>query len=72
LLDNPDEGELKNAMLSLKNDISNVPYTDESVNRFLAEIIYGGMGKKDVLKEYEKFTQPGQAGTKKVKKLDRI
>ncbi len=50
-----DEGELKNAMLSLKNDISNVPYTDESVNRFLAEIIYGGMGKKDVLKEYEKF-----------------
>jgi hypothetical protein len=50
-----EENELKNALLSLRNDISNVPYTVEMANRFLSEIIYGGMNKKDVLEEYEKF-----------------
>lgn len=50
-----DEGELKNALQSLKTDPTNVPYTDESVHRFLAEIIYGGTSKIDVLKEYEHF-----------------
>lgn len=50
-----DEDELENALLSLKYDISNVPYTIESANRFLTEIIYGGMSKIDVLKEYKDF-----------------
>jgi hypothetical protein len=50
-----DEGELKNALQSLKTDPTNMPYTDESVHRFLAEIIYGGTRKIDVLKEYEHF-----------------
>ena len=36
------ETELQEALLSLKNELSNVPYTDENVNRWLTEIIYGG------------------------------
>ncbi len=50
-----DEDELKHALLALKRDISKVPYRDECVTRFLAEIIYGGTDKKDVLKRYEQF-----------------
>jgi hypothetical protein len=32
-----------------------MPYTDESVNRFLSEIVYGGQNERDVLKDYENF-----------------
>jgi hypothetical protein len=47
--------ELQNALLSLKNTKTKVPYTDEDVNRWLSEIIYGGRGERDVLKDYEEF-----------------
>ncbi|MGD8992088.1 MAG: hypothetical protein PVI00_11610 [Desulfobacterales bacterium] len=49
------ESELKNALLSLQDDVTSVPYTDENVNRFLSEIIYGGRGERDVLADYESF-----------------
>jgi len=47
--------ELQDALLSLKNTKTKVPYTDEDVNRWLSEIIYGGRGERDVLKDYEEF-----------------
>ena len=49
------ETELQEALLSLKNELSNVPYTDENVNRWLTEIIYGGRRERDVLQDYEQF-----------------
>jgi hypothetical protein len=50
-----DETELTDALTSLQNNKSNVPYTDENINRFLSEIIYGGRSERDVLGDYESF-----------------
>jgi hypothetical protein len=50
-----DEAELKDALLSLQSNKTEVPYTEENVNRFLSEIIYGGRGERDVLGDYENF-----------------
>jgi hypothetical protein len=50
-----DENELKNVLITLQEDKSKMPYTDESVNRFLSEIVYGGQNERDVLKDYENF-----------------
>jgi hypothetical protein len=49
------EAELKDAMMSLRNDKNRVPYTDENTNRFLSEIICGGQIERDVLGDYENF-----------------
>jgi len=49
------EAELADALFSLQDDRTRTPYTDENVNRFLSEIIYGGRGKRDVLSDYENF-----------------
>jgi hypothetical protein len=49
------EAELKEALLSLQNDKTSVPYTNENVARFCAEIIYGRQDARDVLKDYESF-----------------
>jgi hypothetical protein len=50
-----DEAELKDALLSLQVNKAKVPYTEENINRFLSEIIYGGRGERDVLQDYEDF-----------------
>ena len=50
-----DENELKDALMALQRDKSKMPYTDENVDRFLSEIIYGGRSERDVLKDYEDF-----------------
>ena len=50
-----DENELKDALFSLQKNRTKLPYTDENVNRFLSEIIYGGRDERDVLKDYEEF-----------------
>ena len=50
-----DETELQEALRSLQNSKREVPYTDEDVNKWLSEIIYGGQSKRDVLKDYEEF-----------------
>jgi CDP-glycerol glycerophosphotransferase (TagB/SpsB family) len=50
-----DEDELRDALLSLRDKQGHVPYTDENVNRWLAEVIYGGQNKRDVLRDYEEF-----------------
>jgi hypothetical protein len=49
------EAELKDALLSLQENTMNLPYTDENIDRFLSEIIYGGQGERDVLGDYENF-----------------
>jgi CDP-glycerol glycerophosphotransferase (TagB/SpsB family) len=50
-----DEDELRDALLSLRDKQGHVPYTDENVNRWLAEVIYGGKNERDVLRDYEEF-----------------
>jgi hypothetical protein len=49
------EDELEDALLSLRDGQGNVPYTDDNVNKWLAEIIYGGRSVRDVLSDYEEF-----------------
>jgi len=49
------EVELQEALISLKNGQRDLPYTDENVNRWLTEIIYGGRPERDVLQDYEHF-----------------
>jgi hypothetical protein len=49
------ENELTEALLSIKDDKKRRPYTDEDVDRFLTEIIYGGQKGRDVLTDYEQF-----------------
>jgi hypothetical protein len=49
------EAELKAALLSLQENKTKVPYMDESVARFCAEIIYGGQDVRDVLGDYVSF-----------------
>jgi hypothetical protein len=50
-----DEEELREALLSLRDKRGRVPYTDENVNRWLAEVVYGGQNERDVLRDYEEF-----------------
>ncbi len=50
-----DEAELKGALLSLRENKTKVPYTDENIDRFLSEIINGGKDERDVLGDYEGF-----------------
>ena len=50
-----DENELQKALSSLRERQGHVPYTDENVNRWLAEVIFGGQSERDVLRDYEEF-----------------
>ena len=50
-----DEAELKDALLTLINNKDKVPYGTDNINNFLSEIIYGGIAKRDVLRDYEQF-----------------
>jgi len=50
-----DEDELRDALLSLRDQQGHVPYSDENVKRWLAEVIYGGQNERDVLRDYEEF-----------------
>jgi hypothetical protein len=49
------EAELENAIQSLRVKRMKVPYTEENVNRFLSEVVYGGRAKRDVLQDYVQF-----------------
>ena len=49
------ETELQEALLSLKDGQKDMPYTDENVDRWLTEIVYGGRRERDVLQDYEQF-----------------
>jgi CDP-glycerol glycerophosphotransferase (TagB/SpsB family) len=50
-----DETELQDALLLLRDGEGHVPYTDDNVDKWLAEIIYGGRGIRDVLSDYKEF-----------------
>ena len=50
-----DEAELKEALLSLQENKTKVPYADENIDGFLSEIINGGKDERDVLGDYERF-----------------
>ncbi|UCE51502.1 MAG: CDP-glycerol glycerophosphotransferase family protein [Desulfobacterales bacterium] len=49
------EDELQKALSLLLVSKLNVPYSEENVNRFLSDIVYGGPQKRDVLQDYEQF-----------------
>jgi hypothetical protein len=49
------ETELEAAIQSLRAKKNKVPYTEENVNRFLSEVVYGGSTKRDVLQNYVQF-----------------
>ena len=51
--------ELKAALIALQDDMSSIPYTQDNVNRFLTEIIYGGRDRRDVLADYQQFVTSG-------------
>jgi hypothetical protein len=54
------EAELKEALLSLRENKTKVPYAHADVNRFLSEIINGGKDARDVLGDYERFIVAAQ------------
>jgi hypothetical protein len=49
------ESELENAIQSLRVNGMKVPYTEDNVNRYLSEVVYGGRTKRDVLRDYVQF-----------------
>ena len=49
------EAELKDALLSLHTDKTQVPYEEKNVAKFISEIVHGGAANSDVLDDYEKF-----------------
>lgn len=49
------EAELEDAIQSLRVKRMQVPYTEENVNRYLSEVVYGGRTKRDVLRDYVQF-----------------
>jgi len=54
------EDELKTALAALQENPGSIPYAGENVDRFLAQIIYGGHRQRDVLKDYEQFIAKGK------------
>ena len=50
-----DESELTDALLTLQADKNHIPYSKESVAKFLAQVVYGGNNSSDVLSRYEQF-----------------
>jgi hypothetical protein len=50
-----DEQELLKAITALQSDHQNVPYAPTNVNSFLAEIVYGGGPRTNVLETYAQF-----------------
>ena len=49
------EAELKDALLSLHTDKTQVPYEEKNIAKFISEIVHGGAANRDVLDAYEKF-----------------
>jgi hypothetical protein len=49
------EAELKEAIFSLREDKSKLPYTAKNVNRYLSEVVQGGGDTEDVLGRYRDF-----------------
>jgi hypothetical protein len=49
------EAELKTALRALQLRKADIPYSDENVDRFLLEVVYGDRNDRDVLEDYVEF-----------------
>jgi UDP-N-acetylglucosamine 2-epimerase len=49
------ESELEQALHSLAEKKTEVPYSAENVNKYLLEVVYGGENTRDVLRDYVQF-----------------
>ena len=49
------ESELEQALRSLQEKKTEVPYSADNVNRYLSEVVYGGEHTRDVLRDYVQF-----------------
>ena len=49
------EVELEQALQSLREKSTDLPYGNDNVHRFLSEVVYGGQNNRDVLKDYVQF-----------------
>ena len=58
------EVELKDALLSLHTDKTQVPYGDKNIAEFISEIVHGGDASSDVLSDYEKYIVGCASNTK--------
>ena len=69
------EADLKAALRAFQLRKMDIPYSDENVNRFLSEVVYGGRNDRDVLKDYVEFivgcTAKYDAGFGKVTPLEK-
>jgi hypothetical protein len=54
-----DDAELKEALVSLQQDKTKLPYSKNDVDRWLSEVIYGGRNRRDVLEDYTEFILNG-------------
>ena len=50
-----DETELKSALLTLRTDKGQVPYSEDNVAAYISEVVHGGDSTRDVLEAYEQF-----------------
>jgi hypothetical protein len=65
------EEELQDALLSLRDGQTDMPYTEENVGRWIAEIAYGGLSQRDVLHDYEQFIVNAGQGKHKMLKEEK-
>jgi hypothetical protein len=49
-----DETELKQALLALQQNKTDIPYGADNITEFISQVVYGG-GRRDVLADYEHF-----------------
>jgi hypothetical protein len=49
------EAELKQALLALQKNKTEIPYGADNITEFISEIVYGGGHRRDVLNDYEQF-----------------
>jgi hypothetical protein len=49
------EAELQDALQSLRLNVTNLPYQDQDIRKFLSAVVYGGRNERDVLKDYVRF-----------------
>jgi hypothetical protein len=48
------ETELKQALLALQQNKTDIPYGADNITEFISQVVYGG-GRRDVLADYEHF-----------------
>jgi hypothetical protein len=49
------ETELKQALLALHKNKTDIPYGADNITEFISQVVYGGGGRRDVLADYEHF-----------------